>query len=91
MTILHGVNTQNVLMENYTVLAARVLVTYMSGFFGFRKVVPKHIKHEFTEEISKKSEVVSTRYLIYAIRISLFLVYIIFEKAIQPSVLKLST
>ena len=47
-------------MENYTILVARTLVTYMPAFLQFRKVVPKHIKHEYTEEMSKKSEVVST-------------------------------
>lgn len=44
---------------NYSVLLGRVLVEKLSFFKKFRDCIPKHIIHQHSEEMKKKSTVVS--------------------------------
>ena len=45
------------LKANLVVLVSRVLCDYFSHLAPFRKFVNKHIKHPYSEEMSKKSDV----------------------------------
>ena len=58
MKILPGLNVQRVLKENFKVLVARTIVSFLPAFKSFQKLVPKHIKHMFTKEMTLKSEIV---------------------------------
>ena len=48
------------LTKNFSYLVARVLKEYMSFFASFGSGLEKHIRHQYYEEMSLKSEVVST-------------------------------
>ncbi len=49
------------LMENMTILIARVMVDRIPFFKeDFKKLVPNHIQHKYSKEMCNKSEVVST-------------------------------
>ena len=50
----------SVIRYNYSVLLGRVLVEKLSFFKKFRDCIPKHIIHEHSLEMKKKSTVVST-------------------------------
>ena len=54
----------SVIRYNYSVLLGRVLVEKLSFFKKFQDCIPKHLVHQHSEEMKKKSEVVST-YSIY--------------------------
>ena len=54
----------NSIMDNFVILISRVLKKNFPFFSKFGTGVPKHIKHAHYEEMSKKSEVVSTKQLI---------------------------
>ena len=47
------------IQKNFTILISRVLKKNFPFFEKFATSVPKHIKHKFYKELSKKSEVVS--------------------------------
>lgn len=59
MNILPSANTNRVLVENFKVLIARTLVSFLPAFKQFTKQVTRHIDHPFKNEMSSKSEVVS--------------------------------
>lgn len=44
---------------NYIVLVSRVLVEYFSCLKSLKNVVPKHIKHQYSQEMAKASEIIS--------------------------------
>ena len=44
--------------ENLVVLVGRILTEYFPALVPFYKVVPKHILHQYSVEMSKKSDVV---------------------------------
>ena len=46
-------------LSHFAVLIARTLVKYMPFFAKFGKEFEKHILHEYTEEMTRKSEVVN--------------------------------
>lgn len=48
------------LKKNCTVLASRVLVQFIPAFYQFEKSVAKHIPHRYQQEMSSKSDVVSS-------------------------------
>lgn len=48
------------LTKNFSYLVARVLKEYMPFFASFGSGLEKHIRHQYYEEMSLKSEVVST-------------------------------
>ena len=50
----------SVIPHNYSVLLGRVLIEKLSFFKKFRDCIPKHIIHEHSSEMKKKSTVVST-------------------------------
>ena len=61
------INLQNVLPNedndkeiraNFQVLICRILVKYIPFFSKFKRAVERHIPHQFSEEVSHKSEVV---------------------------------
>ena len=58
MELLPTKNTNNVMITNYIILFARVLVDFLPAFQSFSKLVRRHIKHPFTEKMKEKSEVV---------------------------------
>lgn len=39
------------------VLVSRILTKYIAGLAPFAKVVPKHIQHQYSKEMSQKSDV----------------------------------
>ncbi len=47
------------IQKNFTILISRILKKNLPFFEKFATGVPKHIKHKFYKELSKKSEVVS--------------------------------
>ena len=57
--ILPSTEDQSVLMSNFSVLAARILVQNMLIFKCFEDVIEKHIQHEYSCQLSTKSEIVS--------------------------------
>jgi len=56
MTTLPGINAQKVLKKK---LKNPCSTSFLPSFLEFRKIIPKHLKHKFTKEMSEKSEVVS--------------------------------
>ena len=52
-------NTTKVLHKSNKTFIARTLIKFVPSFELFRKNVPHHIKHQYSKEIAKKSEVVS--------------------------------
>ena len=46
-----------VVKDNLVILVARTLTEYIPSLAAFSKVVPKHILHRYSAEMSKKSEV----------------------------------
>lgn len=52
-------NDSEELQKNFGILISRVLRKYMPFFSKFGKRVERHIQHEFSQEMSLKSEVVS--------------------------------
>ena len=48
------------LSANFVVLVARILVQHMPFLEAFRKCVPQHIQHEYSEVMKQKSTVVRT-------------------------------
>ena len=44
--------------ENLVILVARIITNYFAALTPFSKLVPKHILHRYSNEMSKKSEVV---------------------------------
>ena len=50
------------ILANMTILAARVLTAHIDKFQKYQKLVPVHIKHQYSQEMSSKSTVVSYNY-----------------------------
>lgn len=59
MKLLPSIHTNNVMIANYKILFARVLVDYLPAFKMFSKIVRRHIKHPLSEKMKEKSTVVS--------------------------------
>lgn len=49
----------NKLLQNFSVLVGRMLTKYVPGFAAFQNLSIEHIEHKYTDEMSKKSLVVS--------------------------------
>lgn len=49
---------QNQIREEYIVLVARILCQFIPWLKPFQNVVPRHIEHEWSEEMSKKSVII---------------------------------
>ena len=47
------------IIDNFIVLISRILVKHLPHFSQYASVVPKDIKHKYSKEMSKKSNVVS--------------------------------
>lgn len=60
MTLLPTEHDIENLKENCTVLASRVLAQYIPAFQQFKESVAKHIPHQYQQEMSCKSDVVSS-------------------------------
>lgn len=60
--ILPTSNDKKQLLSNYGILFTRVLKKCMPWFAKFATGLDRHIKHEFYEQMSRKSEVVSHTY-----------------------------
>ena len=43
--------------KNLTILVGRILVKHVKAFKCFDKVIPKHIGHDYSDEMAEKSEV----------------------------------
>lgn len=52
-------NDEEMLQRNFTILICRVLVKHMQYFAPFTKAIDRHIQHDFSKQMSQKSEVVS--------------------------------
>lgn len=50
---------EEAILKNFSILAARTLKKYISFFSKFGQGLERHIKHEFSVEMGKKSDVVS--------------------------------
>lgn len=61
--LLPSKNDMNAIRKNITVLFARVLRKYIPFFDNYGKGVERHIHHEFSAEMSRKSEIVCTKLL----------------------------
>ena len=59
MSVLPDDNDAIQVIENFEFLVRRSLVKFLPSLKLFQKTVPKHIVHDFKQEMSKKSEVVS--------------------------------
>lgn len=57
--ILPSKEDEAAILHNFSILVARVLKKYMPIFKKFGNGLERHIRHEYYEEMSKKSEVVS--------------------------------
>ena len=52
--------------KNFTMIVARLIVEHLQYFSSdFERLIPKHIEHTFSTEMSQKSEVVSVIILGY--------------------------
>jgi len=58
MDVLPGPSTQKTLEQNFEILIARSLVNYLPAFKPLKGNVNQHITHQFTKELSQKSQVV---------------------------------
>ena len=47
------------LVKNWAVIVSRVVTKYLPPFQSFRDVVVRHIPHEYSKEMSQKSNSVS--------------------------------
>ena len=56
--ILPSSEDKSQILSNYCILLSRVLCKHIPYFYKLSSCVPKHIEHQFSEEMSKKSEVV---------------------------------
>ena len=50
------------LVRNWAVIVSRVITKYLPEFCSFRNVVVRHIPHEYSKEMSQKSNSVSERF-----------------------------
>ena len=58
--ILPTLSDKEHLQENYIILLARVICEYLPFFKkNFAECVPKHIDHQYSEQMAQKSDVVS--------------------------------
>lgn len=57
--VLPSPEDHEAILRNFTILAGRVLKKYMQFFTNFAFGLARHIKHQYYEEMSQKSEVVS--------------------------------
>ena len=59
MVLPNAADKQNI-MHNFTLLVARQLCDHLKYFReNYHDVVPKHIEHQYYEEMCKKSHIVS--------------------------------
>ena len=58
-SLLPSTSDENAIVNNFSILIGRVLSKYIPYFDKF-KCLERHIRHDFTDEMSKKSEVVSS-------------------------------
>ena len=49
------------LVRNWSVIVSRVITKYLQSFRQLRDVVVRHIPHEYSKEMSQKSDSVSSR------------------------------
>lgn len=56
--LLPSTQDEEIIKHNFAILTARVLMKHMSFFTKFGKGLDRHIRHEFSEEMSQKSDVV---------------------------------
>ena len=49
---------QKKMKNEYVVLVARILVEFLSCLNSLKSVIPKHIQHEYSEEMSQKSTII---------------------------------
>ena len=65
-TILPSASDDTTLRNNFITLVSRVITKHMLFFkTGFSDVIEWHITHRYSDEMSKKSEVVSKHYYHY--------------------------
>ena len=58
-TFLPTLEDCTAICDNYVVLVCRIIVKHLLCFSAFRSYVPSHILHEFSAEMTQKSELVS--------------------------------
>lgn len=56
--LLPNSEDEEAIRQNYAVLVARTLVKYAPFFSKFQKALERHILHEHSAEMARKSEVV---------------------------------
>ncbi len=63
-SILPNSEDYDAVKKNFTVLISRIIHKHLA-FFGddFKKLIPQHIRHEYSAEMSTKSEVVSAIFM----------------------------
>lgn len=64
-SLLPSASDDQSLKRHFAILVSRILATHITFFsFGFDDVVQWHIQHEFSDQMAKKSVVVSTELII---------------------------
>ena len=57
--LLPNKNVQAILLQNWAVLASRIITKYLPSMQFMNDVVVRHLPHKYSEEMSKKSHTVS--------------------------------
>ena len=53
-----SVDELKVLKENFKIIVARIAVEFLPKFKFLKKVIPEHIKHQYSDQMSKKSTII---------------------------------
>ena len=69
------VDDQKFQRHNYTVLVSRVLVEHLDSFSALKDVCVFHIPHKHSNEMAKKSEVVSYSFFLWVLSCCFLLLY----------------
>ena len=63
-------------LQNWAILASRIITKYLPSLKCMNDVVIRHIPHEYSEEMSKKSDTVSM-FMLYDVKYLIFFIFIV--------------
>ena len=69
--LLPDKDVQATFLQNWAILASRIITKYLSALKCMNDVVIRHIPHEYSEEMSKKSDTVSM-FMLYDVFLVMF-------------------
>ena len=58
-SVLPDENDTTSVMDNFKFVLVRTIVKFLPALKDFQRIIPKHLSHPFSKEMSAKSEVVS--------------------------------